>query len=410
MKVIDLRGLRRLILPALVVLSSCVSALDLDSYKSATDTFCGHLQACYALNAFNDCTSLVSSAVEKNAKLIGDLTSPACLDSACSQARHCLDTPDLCVALGASCTVSDACCGGANGLASCDGTSRTCCAHKGTSCASHADCCKGAGACDPSTKTCGGFVCKAPGASCDTDGACCSGHCSGGMCGEACLADGFDCSAAKDCCSEFCSKATGHCGQAPTAALGEPCDLAQGIECLEGTCVTPDPSRASVCSNYAVGYPEGIDCTSDAECGSGYCNPATSQCALPACSSVGDSCSSSAVCCPGLGCKTGQCAQCAEFAEACQSGGDCCSDQCIIPPGKQVGVCGAACTTGDCKHDQCHAGGPLDASNSVDCEPTFNPACVQSICDVDPYCCCHAWDETCVNEAKTVSACTGACP
>jgi hypothetical protein len=81
-------------------------------------------------------------------------------------------------------------------------------------------------------------------------------------------------------------------------------------------------------------------------------------------------------------------------ADMCAYDAYCCSttwdDLCISEAESVCGIdCGGGTTpTGPTCHDECVAGDMLD--------PTCN-ACVQAICEYDPYCCDTEWDATCVS-------------
>ncbi len=120
----------------------------------------------------------------------------------------------------------------------------------------------------------------------------------------------------------------------------------------------------------------------------------------------------------GLLCTTGLCAD---------ARGICCP-----PPGHNItspaceGMCGNSTggnnaggmmglggfgggTVTKCPHDECTMGQPLvDGTNPVMSggatampEPICSP-CVNMICDMDPFCCSHAWDQYCVADVTSV--------
>ncbi len=80
-------------------------------------------------------------------------------------------------------------------------------------------------------------------------------------------------------------------------------------------------------------------------------------------------------------------------AEVCAADSFCCNnewdDQCVNEAVEMCGACGGTGGTGgtgSC-HDECAEGAALQTSCS---------ACVDAICDQDPYCCNTAWDSVCV--------------
>ena len=54
-----------------------------------------------------------------------------------------------------------------------------------------------------------------------------------------------------------------------------------------------------------------------------------------------------------------------------------------------------ACAT--CTHDVCATGAALGRSCTTDGQ---NGACIQAICDADPYCCTTTWGASCVDKVK----------
>jgi hypothetical protein len=98
---------------------------------------------------------------------------------------------------------------------------------------------------------------------------------------------------------------------------------------------------------------------------------------------------------------------CACSEGTCSDDLDCCSGSC------KAGVCALSCAPAEC-HDECSAGGPLDSQSTVCGAVDIDPACVDSVCDLltgDPYCCCFAWDDLCVQAATADPTClqTGPC-
>ena len=57
----------------------------------------------------------------------------------------------------------------------------------------------------------------------------------------------------------------------------------------------------------------------------------------------------------------------------------------------------AAGACGTCTHDVCTSGAPLGRSCTDDGQAG---ACIQAICDADPYCCTTAWGASCVDKVK----------
>ncbi len=74
----------------------------------------------------------------------------------------------------------------------------------------------------------------------------------------------------------------------------------------------------------------------------------------------------------------------------------------VLPP--EGFATDAKAKPGTCEVDLCAEGPKLSASS---CEDGDKKACIQIVCDVDPYCCNNSWDSACVTGA--VDACTLTC-
>ncbi|MEO5725644.1 MAG: hypothetical protein ABI134_06955, partial [Byssovorax sp.] len=159
------------------------------------------------------------------------------------------------------------------------------------------------------------------------------------------------------------------------------CDRAPGT--LEGHCA------ARVCSL------EALDCATDDQCCSGRCDPSYYFCSAP-CSQEGNFCATDLDCCTGTTCNGQICvAECSR--NLCTTSDDCCDKNPCVG-----GVCRAECVP-PATHNPCTPGGPLEAT-------TIATACVDTICAADPFCCCVAWDDLCVDVAvKQSSSCAGSC-
>ena len=117
---------------------------------------------------------------------------------------------------------------------------------------------------------------------------------------------------------------------------------------------------------------------------------------------VADTCNGE---CSGGGCSHDECSQGGPLDEACSDcattvcGADafCCSTDwdatCVGEAEALCGICGAG---GGCAHDECQAGGPLDAACSD---------CAAAVCGADAFCCDSMWDEACVNAADAAPEC-----
>ena len=99
----------------------------------------------------------------------------------------------------------------------------------------------------------------------------------------------------------------------------------------------------------------------------------------------------------------------ASGTEGCDSGWGACvgalatEGACGDGPGSGGGA-GGGSTTGPeptCAHDACEGGEAMSAG----CDD-----CIAAVCDLDPYCCETAYDETCVSEAQSIATCGCAAP
>lgn len=125
-----------------------------------------------------------------------------------------------------------------------------------------------------------------------------------------------------------------------------------------------------------VGGAGGSTTTGPEVCGNGTCG------AGETCSTCAPDCGS---CCPNGLCDNGEtnttCPQ--DCVTTCPNG--------VCDAGEDTGTCPADCSTGDCDHDPCDEGGPLDP----ECAPCAFFVCGSS----DPLCCLLEWDADCVQAA-----------
>lgn len=384
--------------------ASCTMVLSLDDYNSAADAICDLLDGCYASGVPKSCVAHITT-IEEATPAEADqwlhAIGKGCLDN-CTAARICLDVQPVCEAeVPGPCSVKEDCCGFSKGSRDCS-PEGTCCVTAGQRCLADADCCPGIGVCNPITETCGGTQCRDGGAPCDIGEQCCSGHCRDKTCSNTiCDDDGFTCTTDGACCSGYCDK--GRCGRPKECGLlRAPCVADEDCCAKEGSagsCYVPPGAPQGLCSTASTCAPIEADCSSDAQCCSAHCDPTYHKCG-EACLAVAKACTLDAECCSGS-CQDGTCATACSSAY-CAVNEDCCTKRCI------AGTCAPECSTTTCvDHTPCKIGAPLGS----DCPGTG--LCVSLICQIDPYCCCNAWDSFCVLEAlnhKGDPACLGLCP
>ena len=389
------RALAHLAAAALIAagVASCTSVLSLDGYADGAVELCELLSGCYEATIIEGCGYRVAGSLQTSkapvaAKWLGALSEQSCLDN-CSSARTCLDLAPVCKSpIGEPCENREECCGFLKGGRDCLGG--RCCVSQGQPCEIDIDCCDQA--CDPRSRTCGGTVCRKVGTDCNIDKECCSESCARNKCAEQrCRGDGFDCKDASECCSEFCSE--GRCAEPACGAESARCagndDCCAGLTCYQlgtrGFCSTGD------CT------PREVDCQTDAQCCTDYCDPAYHVCA-DACRAVGEACAASAHCCSGACGDDGKCAATKCSKVQCENDGDCCSEKCVAR------TCAPACVARSTDHEWCEIGPPIDPSWT---EPSG--VCAALICETDSYCCCNEWDWQCVAQAAESGACKDTC-
>lgn len=379
----------------LVGIGSCTSVLDLDGHASVAEEMCTLLDRCYDADDSARCRPTIEGHLNEasspvRAQWLKSITDRSCLDS-CSAGRVCLNLEPLCTFAG-SCVLDQDCCGSLEGRASCvDGS---CCTTRGSACNSDADCCTGAGACV--NGTCGGTTCTEANQRCERDVDCCTRICKGNQCATTvCNDNKFDCVVDQDCCSGFCDPAVKRCAEPPTCGgEGEACAIETDC-CSETHCVRAPGTLEGHCAARACSL-ELVDCADDDQCCSGHCDRSSSSffCAV-ACSHAGNSCAADTDCCAST-CTDNVCVGTCSTNLCTKSAGCCNGNPCV------GGVCGAECAP-PAAHNPCTPGGPLA---TVD----IATACVDVICAADPFCCCVAWDDICVNAAFLPgSTCSGSC-
>lgn len=377
--------------------ASCTALLSLDGKQDASQAMCGVVTDCYGdASAVDACVARLDPGVEgpHGGPWMKKLADEGCLES-CLAARACLDDVAFCLGRGEPCTSRDECCHFVTGRAACE--DGECCATAGQSCSDDSECCPSAGVCDPDTRTCGGTLCRDAGAPCGLGEQCCSGTCLGRACNDQlCGDDNFGCKQHEECCSGYCDQ--GHCGHPPCKALGATCgsddQCCAQADGKPGICATV--SGVSLCSTDQGCFPLESDCSDPGQCCTGTCDPAFLKCAN-ACAESGAACTIDGECCSGS-CAAGSCSA-ACSSSYCKVDADCCSNACIL------GTCAAStCHAADCSHGPCTTGAPLQKSPGCLGVDT----CITSVCKADPYCCCTAWDQNCVDE--TVNLCPKVCP
>ena len=406
--------------------ASCADVLDLGGYQSAPIAMCDLLDRCYGRAGFRACLAhmearLASASDESRERWLKSFSENSCLTD-CTSAWLCLDLAPVCEPLQDGCAEDEQCCGFTTGLSGC--AAGRCCVPDGVPCSGDGDCCEGS--CDSRSHTCGGVVCAASAASCVNHFECCTQICDPitSRCSETvCAADGFPCQQGFECCSNFCD-ATGQCAPALCAPEGTVC----GGD--EDCCTLYCSDELGVCSSGEC-TPDNLDCAFDEDCCSSYCDPDFGKCGDPlvcledgeecvfafdccttycdpsqrcACVPSGGACGEGSQCCEG-GCSDGVCdtLQCAAPLDSCRIARDCCSGRCETID--DLGNDRTCCIASECAHDTCTVGPALDP---LKCRSD----CVATICIGDPYCCCVAWDQSCVDRASDPANdfCAESCP
>jgi hypothetical protein len=380
----------------LLAVGSCTAVLDVGEYNNVAEELCTLLDRCSATSIQVQCQSsfeqqLNTATSEVRTDWLSSFTSYRCLDS-CTAGRHCLDTEPLCHVTGA-CSAREDCCGSLSGHADCKGKEPRCCTTRGSGCDTDADCCAGAGACDPVVHTCGGTHCLDGAEACQSDAECCTRICKDGACSTTtCNEDKFECSDDDDCCGHHCDQVSHLCAPIPTCKTPtQPCSFT--TDCCDGLSCAFEPGSIQGQCTAAECKIADLECATDDQCCSGHCNTPFFFCAA-ACVFEGSACAADLDCCAGA-CQSGVCAgTCSKLF--CTQSSDCCSNSCIS------GLCAAECKPPS-MHTPCKVGGPLVPTEE-------SAACLDAVCELDPFCCCGAWDELCVaSAAKQGSACSMLC-
>lgn len=377
----------------LLGLGSCTSVLGLDGYANVAVEMCSLLDHCYDKTDKGGCQAKIDGFLSGDdhrarADLLTSIIDNHCLES-CRASRVCVDLAPLCSVTG-SCARREDCCGSLEGHADCQAAK--CCATRGSECALDTDCCDDAGSCVAGI--CGKQRCVEAKQACTYDVECCTGACNNHRCAKTtCSENKFECAIDKDCCSGFCAPGLNLCATPPTcAAKDEACTLE--TDCCAGTHCRRDPgSIAGRCSAEECTLDSG-DCATDDRCCSGHCDTSLFFCAN-ACAAENSACAVTEDCCAGT-CQDQICkGDCS--TTYCARDADCCSGACV------TGVCKAVCSS-PTSHTPCTAGGPLGNDDDT------TKLCVEAVCTVDPYCCCVAWDDACVEVALAQGqSCTYPC-
>lgn len=375
-------------------LGSCTAVLDLEKYGNAAQQMCSLIDRCYGKTGNDGCQGILETYLHDvdpptREEWLASFNNYNCLAS-CSAGRSCLNIPPLCVAVGASCKRTLDCCGSLEGHADCDTKTKACCKARGASCSANEPCCDGAGACDQDL--CGGLACTEANEDCSQDTDCCSRICQNNRCSASiCRQDTFNCTADKECCSGFCDPARQACAIPPVCAQADQgCSLP--TDCCDDLACVVAPGRAQGTCQTSTCVALTLECATNEQCCSGRCDPTSFFCAS-SCSPGGGTCAADAECCDGS-CTNHVCAG-ACSTSVCKANADCCSQHCFD------GFCSAECAGFD-SHPGCSSGGPLDSAND---------SCVAAVCETDPFCCCNAWDDYCVEAFYGKdSKCAETCP
>jgi hypothetical protein len=188
-----------------------------------------------------------------------------------------------------------------------------------------------------------------------------------------CLVESEKCTKNADCCSNICDPAKGQCkideANKTCRPTGEDCSSGTGSGCCE-VC-NKQTNRCDF--GPSVCKPQGVACTTDANCCKGKCQQnaqGKTVCNTPCVANAG-ACAQNADCC-GFACNAGTCgppvtgtggapgdaSTCTFTGSACTTSAQCCSGTCI------GGLCdllcqvaGGACTaSGDCCSGICLGG------------------------------------------------------
>jgi hypothetical protein len=203
-------------------------------------------------------------------------------------------------------------------------------------------------------------ACRGDGVACATAQDCCSLGCFGGVCtNELCAIVGDPCSANGDCCSGVCNaqkqcdvdlansrcRPTGEdCGKGPQSGC---CGATQDDDLCgpDGRCTLPP----GACRGQTAA------CTSDADCCSKHCDPASHTCTTP-CAPSGGACTTGARCC----------------TSSCTNGS--CDTPVPPPPPGTAGDAGTGTGPGDA------APPPTPICQAVGTSCTSNAQCCSSLC------------------------------
>jgi hypothetical protein len=247
---------------------------------------------------------------------------------------------------------------------------------------------------------------------------------------EVCGADGFCCEVEWDAvCVDLGEQLCGIDCDGGGNCEHELCDIGGPLDPTCDPCVTDvcnidafccEVEWDQLCIDLAVDTC-GIDCGGGGNCEHDLCEVGTPL--DPACDTcVADVCNIDAFCCEvewdqlcidlavatcGIDCGGGNCEHdlcevgtpldpacdtC--VTDVCNIDSFCCEvewDQLCID--LAVATCGIDCGGGTCEHDLCDVGGPLDPA----CDP-----CAGAVCDFDSFCCETEWDSVCVGEAEEI--------
>lgn len=417
-----------------VVGTSCRGVVVGDGLNGVEE-LCSLLRRCFGDAACDNTViddRFANSPVKTNGDFLKTLNANACLSS-CSAAKACWDEAPVCQVGPETCAVKEDCCEFTSGKGDCDDDSKTCCVPQSVTCTPPDDahpnptpCCDGRDCkkVNSNVFTCGGDApCVDLGQTCESDASCCSKLCRAvpGSVDKVCVPKtcgdiNVGCAVDTDCCDDLCCAGNGTNCPATAAVPAGHCTrpLCSDGQLVGDPCVSPTPCDPKSSEPQCCGDPQ-YQCVSPVDDDSvGICT------VLPHPLPPGFDCSSDVGCCPvGADASAGVCG----LSGICQVSQSTCT---VYDPSVYVDASLANCGSsikeeccGGCFGNKCACGlsachTPKSAGAPIGCaeEPgSMSPEalqranwekCALRVCEIDPACCCLAWEDACVVEALTL--------